>query len=89
MVAFEKLFREVMTETGDSLVASARTAWDNENNFWTLIVVCEKTGLSRSALNELRNNPRKNFPKPVAFDTKPRWIAAEIMQWARENRMVR
>lgn len=87
--SFEALFRDLLRDAVDQNVALARTAWDQQNRFWTVAEVCEHTGLSVTGLRDLRDNPRKDFPQPVGFDTKPRWIVAEIMEWARANRILR
>ena len=89
MDAFEKLFREMLREAVDENIAMARVGWEHEFRCWNVAEVYERTGLSVTALRELRDNPRKNFPKPVGFNTKPCWIASEVMEWARANRMDR
>ncbi|WP_152569511.1 MULTISPECIES: helix-turn-helix transcriptional regulator [Sphingomonas] len=85
----DQMIGELVRTAIDDVVAVARAQWEDE--FLTIDEVCEWLKMSKVSLHDLRNNPRKGWPRPVGFTTSPRWRRSELLEWSErpENRMGR
>lgn len=84
MQSLDQIIGSLVKNALDEIVAIERKSWDSEILTREELITFLRT--SRSGLDNLRDNPRKNFPKPIAMDTWPRWLRSEVLAWVKANR---